>query len=128
MGLIYLLALLGSAACMLLIDFRHRLFLFHRPRAAALVLLLGTVFFLLWDVAGIGLGIFLSGESRFDTGIMLGPEMPLEEPVFLMFLVLCTMVVYTGAVRVLTHLRRPRGPRGAPAAEVGADGTGGSGR
>jgi hypothetical protein len=36
------------------------------------------------------------------TGIVLAPELPLEEPVFLVFLVLCTMVIYTGAARLLS--------------------------
>ena len=61
-----------------------------------------------WDVAGIAGGIFFRGESAIATGIVLAPELPIEEPVFLLFLVVCTMIVYTGAVRILTRLtRRP---------------------
>lgn len=103
MSFLYLAGLLLAAFCMLLIDRRFRLFFFADPRAAATVTLLGVVFFLLWDVAGIRLGIFLMGQSRYLTGVVLGPEMPLEEPVFLMFLSLCTMIIYTGAAKVLTH-------------------------
>lgn len=106
MGFAYLGALLLSTGCMLLIDWRHRLFFFHHFFSAAVVTVVGTVFFLLWDVAGIALGIFLVGDSRFATGVMLGPEMPLEEPVFLVFLVICTMVLYTGARRVLQHRKQ----------------------
>lgn len=101
-GASYLAALLLSTGCMLLLDWRYRLFFFHHAASAAMVTAAGTVFFLLWDVAGIALGIFLEGGSRYATGIMLGPEMPLEEPFFLIFLVICTMVLYTGARAVLT--------------------------
>ncbi|MDR8020384.1 lycopene cyclase domain-containing protein [Nesterenkonia aerolata] len=117
MSIAYLAALLLSTGCMLLIDFRYRLFLFRSPAAAGLVILLGTVFFLLWDAAGIALGIFLVGDSPYMTGIMLGPEMPLEEPVFLIFLVICTMVLYTGAHRLLHRRTAQAGtePSGSPA-------------
>lgn len=108
MSFLYLAALLLSAFCMLLIDRRFRLFFFADARLAAVVTLLGLVFFLLWDVAGIGLGIFVMGDSRYLSGVELGPEMPLEEPVFLMFLSLCTMVIYTGTAKFLSHRAEQR--------------------
>ena len=97
----YLAALLGSSGCMLLLDWRYRLFLFRQPLRALLVLALGTAFFLLWDVAGIALGIFLHGPGPYMTGIMLGPELPLEELFFLLFLCHLTMVLVLGAQRLL---------------------------
>ena len=108
MSYLYLVGLLLSAVCMLLIDRRFRLFFFADPRVAAVVTLLGVVFFLLWDFAGVGLGIFLMGQSRYLTGVVLGPEMPLEEPVFLMFLSMCTMIIYTGAAKLLSHRTEQR--------------------
>lgn len=108
MSFLYLAGLLGAAFCMLLIDRRFRLFFFADPRVATLVTLLGVVFFLLWDFAGIGLGIFLMGQSQYLTGVVLGPEMPLEEPVFLAFLSLCTMIIYTGAAKLLSHRAQRR--------------------
>lgn len=111
MGLLYLAALIVSLGCMLLIDWRFRLFFWHDPLSATIVTVVGTLFFLLWDIAGIASGIFLRGESGFASGIVLAPELPLEEPVFLVFLVVCTMVVYTGAVRLIRRpaARRARG-------------------
>lgn len=100
-GLIYLGCLLAGIACMLLLDRRFRLFFWHNAAAATLVTLAGTTFLLLWDAAGIAGGIFLRGDTGVATGIVLAPELPLEEPVFLVFLVLCTMVLYTGSARVL---------------------------
>lgn len=101
-GLVYLSLLLGSLGCMLLLDWRFRLFFWRDWPAAALVTGLGTLFFLVWDVFGIMLGIFFRGQAAVATGVVLGPEMPLEEPVFLIFLVVCTMVIYTGTIRLLT--------------------------
>ena len=105
MGLIYLAALLVSLGCMLLLDWRFRLFFWRDAIAASVVTVIGVAFFLLWDIAGIAGGIFLRGDGAIATGIVLAPEMPIEEPVFLLFLVVCTMVVYTGSVRVLARLR-----------------------
>lgn len=104
-GFAYLGCLLLGICCMLLLDWRFRLFFWRDAAAAALVMLAGTGFFLLWDAAGIAAGIFLRGVSEVTTGILLAPELPLEEPFFLVFLVLCTMILYTGTVRVLTRRR-----------------------
>lgn len=105
MGAIYLTALLVSLGCMLLLDWRFRLFFWRDAEAAAIVTIVGLAFFLVWDVAGIAAGIFFRGEAAIATGIVLAPELPLEEPIFLIFLVVCTMVLYGGAVRLLDRRR-----------------------
>ena len=110
-GLVYLAALLAASGCMLLLDRRFALFFWRDRLAATVVTVLGVAFLLAWDFAGIALGIFLRGDAAIATGIVLAPEMPLEEPVFLVFLVLCTMVLYTGSARLLTARRRPAAPR-----------------
>lgn len=110
MGLLYLLLLLlVGIACMLLLDRRFALFFWHDPAIALLVTVLGTALFLVWDVAGIAAGVFLRGDGAIASGILLAPELPLEEPVFLVFLVLCTMVVFTGSLRLLTRGDESRG-------------------
>ncbi|AFR27255.1 MULTISPECIES: lycopene cyclase domain-containing protein [Micrococcaceae] len=108
MGVLYLVSLLLGIACMLLLDHRFRLFFWRDPKAAATVTAVGVLFLLGWDLAGIGLGIFLRGEGTIATGLLLAPELPIEEPVFLLFLVLCTMVLYTGARRLLDRTPAPR--------------------
>jgi lycopene cyclase domain-containing protein len=108
MGAIYLGALLLSLGCMLLLDRRFRLFFWRDPLGAAVVTIVGVVFFLVWDVFGIALGIFFRGEATIASGLMFAPEMPVEEPVFLVFLVVCTMVVYTGLVRILTRRKHAK--------------------
>jgi lycopene cyclase domain-containing protein len=109
---VYLLCLLVAIAGMLLIDRRFGLFFWRDAAAAALVTAAGMGFLLLWDAAGIAAGIFLHGSGAFSTGIMLAPQLPLEEPVFLVFLVQTTMVLYTGADRLLSvRERRSAQPR-----------------
>jgi len=105
MGVVYLAALLLSLGCMLLLDWRFRLFFWRDAVSAAVVTAVGLVFFLIWDVAGIANGIFFRGDGMIATGLVLAPELPLEEPIFLLFLVVCTMIIYTGAERVLTRHR-----------------------
>lgn len=105
MGFVYLLALLVGIGCMLLLDRRFALFFWHDPAVALLITTVGTVLFMLWDVAGIAAGVFLRGDGVVASGIVLAPELPLEEPVFLVFLVLCTMIVFTGALKLLVSHR-----------------------
>ena len=104
MTALYLLILLSTIVCMMLLDRRFALFFWRDARRASLVLGLGVLFFVLWDVAGIALGIFLRGQNDISTGIMLGPEFPVEELVFLVFLCYLTMVVFNG-VRLLLDRR-----------------------
>ena len=108
MGVLYLASLLLGIACMLLLDHRFRLFFWRDAKAAAIVTAVGVLFLLGWDLAGIGLGIFLRGEGTIATGLLLAPELPIEEPVFLLFLVLCTMVLYTGARRIMERIPAKR--------------------
>lgn len=120
MGIIYLASLLGVSACMLLLDARFRLFFWRDWRAAALVVIVGVLFLLAWDVVGIVTGVFEMGASPGMTGILIAHELPIEEPVFLAFLVLCTMVIFTGAVRIIER-RSGRADRAGQHEIDGAD-------
>src|SRR5690625_3894283 len=100
-GWVYLSALVVGVGCMLALDWRCRLFFFYRAGVATVVTVAGVTFFLLWDAAGIAADIFLRGDAAIATGVVLASEMPLEEPIFLTFLVLCIMVSYTGALRII---------------------------
>jgi lycopene cyclase domain-containing protein len=95
MTLFYLAALLVALTGMVVLDRRFRLFFWADARRAAIVLVAGVVFFLVWDLAGVGLGIFFRGETSFMTGLQVAPEVPLEEVFFLTLLVYVTMNVYT---------------------------------
>jgi lycopene cyclase domain-containing protein len=93
MGLLYLLALLVSITGMVVLDRRFGLF-FRDARRASIVLVAGLVFFVGWDLAGIGLGIFFRGETSFMTGLQLAPELPVEEIFFLTLLCYLAMNLF----------------------------------
>ena len=94
MPFLYLLALLIALTGMVLLDRRFGLFFWESWRRALVVLLSGIVFFVVWDLAGIGLGIFFRGETSFMTGLQVAPELPVEELFFLTLLCYLTMNLY----------------------------------
>lgn len=108
MTLLYLLALLVSLGAMVLLDRRFRLVLWRDARRAGITLGVGLAFFLAWDAAGIALGIFARGGSRYMTGIEVAPELPLEEIFFLVFLCYLTLVLIAGGRAVLDRRREER--------------------
>jgi lycopene cyclase domain-containing protein len=102
MGLLYLAALLVSLTGMVVLDRRFRLYFWADARRAAVVSVVGVVFFVVWDLFGIGLGIFFRGETAFMTGLQVAPELPLEELFFLALLVYVTMNLYGASNRLLS--------------------------
>jgi len=124
----YLLVLLALLGCMALLDARWKLFFWARPWAAAAVMAAGMAYFLAWDVRAIAEGIFLHQDSPLMTGIMLAPQLPLEEAFFLAFLCYQTMVLFTGTLAFLRR-RSAAGsapgspPRAAPARTTAPTGT-----
>jgi lycopene cyclase domain-containing protein len=102
---VYLAALLVSLSGMVVLDLKYRLFFARDARRAAIVLVVGILFFLAWDLAGIGLGIFFRGGSPLVLGVMIAPELPLEEVLFLALLCYVTMNAFAGA-RIVLERRR----------------------
>ena len=111
MGLLYLAALTIALTGMVVLDRRFGLFFWADARRAAVVLVAGIAFFLVWDLLGIGLGIFFRGETSFMTGLVIAPELPIEEVFFLALLCYLTMNAYAAAGRMLA--RMPADRRGA---------------
>jgi len=105
MSFAYLAALLISLTGMVVLDRRFGLFFWRAPRAAAVVLVAGVVLFLAWDLVGIATGVFYRGQTSFMTGVLLAPELPVEELVFLTFLCYLFMNALQGA-RILLDARR----------------------
>ena len=97
----YAAALLVSLSGMAVLDRRYRLFVGAAPRRAAVVLVAGVAFFLLWDLAGIALGVFFRGTTPYMTGWLIAPELPVEEVLFLVLLCWLTMNVHAAAARWL---------------------------
>jgi lycopene cyclase domain-containing protein len=113
-GFVYLGALLLALAGLATLDWRHRLAFWSDARRAAVCVAVGVAFFLLWDLAGLALGIFARGESPHMTGLLLAPELPVEEAFFL------TLLSYNAllAWRFLDDRAR-RGDRRRPAPPSG---------
>ena len=102
---LYLLAILVSAAGIAALDWRFRLAAFSAPGRTAAAVAIGTAFFLVWDAVGIATGVFVKGDSPVFVGILLAPELPLEEPVFLAFLSYLGVVAWSAADRMLARRR-----------------------
>ncbi len=101
----YLAALLVSLAGLGLLDWRYRLALFADARRTLVTVGFGVAAFLAWDLAGVGLGIFFRGDSRYLTGIEVAPEVPLEELFFLTLLVYQTLLLWLALSRRLASRR-----------------------
>lgn len=102
-ALAYGAALLISTGCMALLDARYRLVLWRDPRPALVALAIGIAFFLVWDVVAIASDFYHRGQSEAMTGLMLAPELPVEELLFITFLCYVTLVLRGLVSMVLTR-------------------------
>jgi lycopene cyclase domain-containing protein len=105
MGMVYLIALLVSLTGMVVLDRRFRLFYWVNAKRASVVHIVGIVFFLIWDLYGIGQGLFFRGETSFMTGVLLAPELPLEELFFLTLLTYMTMNLFGASTQLQAWFR-----------------------
>ena len=107
MSFLYLGALVTSLVGLGLLDFRHKLAFFGGAGfRTALILVLSVAFFLVWDVVGIATGVFFRGSGPWMTGVLLGPELPVEEVFFLLVLTYSTLVAYVWAASALEKRRQ----------------------
>lgn len=95
MNFIYLSALLVSLTGLGMLDAKYKLAFAKNPKAAFVAIAIPYLFFVIWDTAGIALGIFFKGQSKFLTGIMLAKDFPIEEVFFLALLSYTTLIVST---------------------------------
>lgn len=119
-GLAYLAVQVISFAGILVIDHRWKLAAFRAPAATALAVTAAVALLLTWDVLGVRSGVFFRGQTDFMTGLLVAPEIPLEEVVFLAFLSHLALVCATGVVTAVEHLSRRRGARSGGAQNDGA--------
>lgn len=110
MSALYLGGLLFALLGMVMLDLRYRLFFWRGPLRAAIVLVVGVAFFLIWDAAGVHLGIFFRGNLALLAGVQLAPEIPIEELFFLLLLCYLTMNGY-GLLAARGSRSLPTGPR-----------------
>ena len=97
--LVYLASLLIGIGGLLIIDRRLRLAFWYDQRRTVRTLVPAYIIFLLWDIAGIILGIFAHGSSMFSLPFVIAPQFPIEELFFLFLLSYLTLLLYAGSKR-----------------------------
>jgi lycopene cyclase domain-containing protein len=90
----YLIGLTIAIICLVLIDWRKKLALFYDYKRSLSVIAIAMIFFIIWDLFGIDLGIFFSGNSVYASHIMLLPDFPIEELFFLFLFCYLTLLIY----------------------------------
>ena len=98
-SLVYLAALVISLAGLATLDWRYRVAMFHDARRTLMTVGLGVAVFLLWDGAGVALGIFFRGDAPYMTGLQVAPEIPIEEVLFLALLCYQTLLLWLALER-----------------------------
>jgi lycopene cyclase domain-containing protein len=102
----YLILLIAAAGCLAVVDWKFRLCFWRAfspaPRSAtmvtaAIVVAVGVGVFTAWDAVAIAAGVFLHGASPLMTGVLLAPELPLEEPIFLAFFSYSALLLFSAA-------------------------------
>lgn len=93
----YTLFLLVSLGGLAICDWRWKLAFFYNAGGATKVIFLGVIFFIIWDLAGIALGIFYLGQSRFTSGLEPLPGFHIEEILFLFLLCYTALIIYRGS-------------------------------
>lgn len=96
---LYLSGLLFSLAGLTAIDWRHKLAFWYDARRSALTISSAVLTFIVWDLLGIGLGIFYYGGSVLTLPLRLAPEFPVEEIFFLTLLCYVTLLIYRAVER-----------------------------
>lgn len=94
MSFLYGGVLLFVTGCMALLDARFSLVMWRTPIRSLLTILAGIALFLLWDIIAIEQGFYYRGESEAMTGLMLAPDLPVEELLFITFLCYLTLVLH----------------------------------
>ncbi len=112
MNWVYLAALLLSMLGVGLLDWRYQLVLFRAPLRAVVVVAVGLAVLLAWDFVGISAGVFIRGDGPWLLGWDLANQLPVEEPVFLLFLSYLTLALYAGALHWWERRRARAGGRG----------------
>ncbi|WP_234983331.1 lycopene cyclase domain-containing protein [Demequina sp. NBRC 110053] len=112
---LYLIALMVSLLGLGTLDWRYRLALFADARRTLLTVAVAVAIFLVWDLIGVGLGIFFIGDAPYLTGWTVAPEVPVEEVAFLTLLTYNTLLVWLALSR---RRERRRTVRGMPTTEA----------
>ncbi|MFZ1301832.1 MAG: lycopene cyclase domain-containing protein [Candidatus Microsaccharimonas sp.] len=95
----YLAALLVAISGLFTIDAKYKLAFFYDRARTIKVIGIGMAVFIVWDILGIVLGIFLHGDSAYSLPFVIAPQFPIEELFFLFLLNYTTLILYRGIRR-----------------------------
>ena len=96
---VYSAALVSIIAALITADYRYRLAFFAQPLRAIGTVAIAVMILVVWDVVGVQLGIFQSGDSRWTTGWDLSPGIAIEQPLLLFVLSYQALLLWRGFVR-----------------------------
>lgn len=94
---VYLALLLFSLSGLGLLDWHRRLVLWARDRGfvrGAVAITATVAVLLVWDAAGVAHGVFFRGDGPWLTGLLVAPEIPVEEIAFLVLLAYVTLLTW----------------------------------
>ncbi len=94
MSFLYLGALVVSLVGLGVLDRRFELALFVQTMRTVVTIAMAVAVFLVWDVLGVERGIFFIGDGPYQSGILLSPEIPIEEVFFLTLLTYQTLLLW----------------------------------
>ncbi len=90
----YLVLLLCSILGLIYADWIYKLAWFRNPHQAGACFAFALVFFLVWDIVGILLGVFSTNQALVS-GLYIGsPDLPIEEFLFLGLLTYNVVIVW----------------------------------
>lgn len=90
----YITALLISIFGLFVIDRKYKLCFWENKQRAILTILVSILVFIVWDLIGVSLGIFFSGNSKYMMSYFIVEEFPVEELFFLFLLNYSTLTIY----------------------------------
>lgn len=94
---LYFASLLATIGCLVLVDWRYKAALFSDVWRTTITIGVTMSLFIIWDLLGIHLDIFFSGNSAFALPFMIVPNFPVEELLFVFVLSYVTLLIYLGA-------------------------------
>lgn len=94
MSYLYFLFLLTSLGCLLYADHTKKLAFFSEPRRSSLTVAASVLFFLMWDISGVALGIFATNPSYVSGIYLVTPNLPVEELLFLTLISYVTLLIW----------------------------------
>lgn len=100
----YALGLLFAISGILLLDWHGKLAFWYDKKRTILTVASAMMIFIIWDLLGIHFNIFFNENSPYTLSILLFPNFPVEELLFLFIICYMPLTIYRGVQRGYHHL------------------------